>query len=47
MKKYKAIIFDFDGSLLDTLVDLTDAVNDALRQYGFLICCRSCRIMAE
>lgn len=46
MKKYNAIIFDFDGTLLDTPDDLTDAVNDALRQNGFLICFRSCRIMA-
>ena len=35
MKKYKAIIFDLDGTLLDTLDDLTDAVNYALRQNGF------------
>ena len=28
------ILFDLDGTLLETLADLTDAVNYALRQYG-------------
>lgn len=31
MKNYETIVFDLDGTLLNTLEDLTDAVNDALR----------------
>lgn len=33
MRKYKAVIFDLDGTLLDTLYDLYDGVNIALRTY--------------
>lgn len=32
---YKAIIFDLDGTLLDTLEDLALSVNAVLRQHGF------------
>lgn len=31
----KALVFDLDGTLLDTLEDLADAVNAALREAGF------------
>ena len=33
--KYKAYIFDLDGTLLDTLLDLANAVNYAMRAKGY------------
>ncbi len=33
-KKYEAVLFDLDGTLLDTLQDLTDCVNAILKKYG-------------
>ena len=33
-KGIEAVIFDLDGTLLNTLYDLTDSVNHALEQYG-------------
>ncbi|MFA5036487.1 MAG: HAD family hydrolase [Candidatus Izemoplasmatales bacterium] len=32
----KAIIFDLDGTLLDTINDISDSMNAALKQYGLL-----------
>lgn len=33
--KYNAVIFDLDGTLLDTLEDITDAVNHTMKKFNF------------
>lgn len=35
MKKIEAVIFDLDGTLLNTVEDIMDSVNSALEKYGF------------
>ena len=37
---YSVVLFDLDGTLLDTLDDLTDAVNFAMRGQDLPICTR-------
>jgi phosphoglycolate phosphatase len=32
---YKAVIFDLDGTLLDTISDISDSVNEVLRNNGY------------
>ncbi len=34
MKKYDTVIWDLDGTLLDTLDDILDSVNEAMHQFG-------------
>ena len=35
MRKYDTILFDLDGTLLDSLEDMKDSVNYVMRQFGF------------
>ncbi len=35
MSRYKGIIFDLDGTLLDTLSDIANSVNEVLVNYGY------------
>lgn len=35
MRKYDLVIFDMDGTILNTLDDIHNAVNAALSKYGY------------
>lgn len=35
-RRYDAVVFDLDGTLLDTLTDLTDSLNAVLEQFGLM-----------
>ena len=35
MAKYEAVLFDLDGTLMETAYEIADAVNDTMEQYGF------------
>jgi phosphoglycolate phosphatase len=37
MSTHKAVLFDLDGTLLDTLADLADSTNRALQRFGFAV----------